>query len=275
MYHYNELIVLQNIRKMHAMMFSSDAEHQHRSRAAEAAAQTVADAQAAEADAILSQRASVIHSNNVSELASQTEAPPSKKFKKYDFYSSSQFVTRYNLYMKPRESRLIFLDKNLPVYRMEGDDRLIHKYDENVCYVIFNTSYTKPFEAVQYTNLSVIMNHPQIKPFLTVLDLNTNHKTVQWNHIQEDEDGDVTEDEEEEEEDESETETCQQSGQKKYFDEEDDDDQQEFCPCHVCDAPPEKNDDDNDVYEDSSKKLKELSKLAKSLLAQNTSLHAM
>jgi hypothetical protein len=264
------------IQKMHAMMFSSDAEHQRRSRAAEAAAQTVADAQAAEADAIFGQRASVIYSNDALEPASQTGAPPFKKFKKYDFYSTSQFVTRYTLHMKPRESRLIFLDKNLPVYRMEGDNRLIHKYDENLCYVIFNTSHTEAFEAVQYTNLSVIMNHPQIKPFLTVLDLNTSHKTVQWDHIQENEDGDLTEDEEEEEEeDESEYETCQQSGKKKYFDKEDDDDQQELCPCHVCDAPPEKNDDDTDVYEDSSKKLKEISKLAKSLLSQNTSIYAM
>lgn len=99
---------------------------------------------------------------------------------RHHYYSASQFVAPYNFRMHPRESRIIFLDKNLPVYQIDGHETLVHKYDENVCYVIFNRSKTTLFEVTKYTKLSAIMADAQIKTFLTVLDLNTAHKTVKW-----------------------------------------------------------------------------------------------
>ena len=216
---------------MISMMFTSEPEHQRRSRTAE-----------------------LVTGKKSTPAKEKSSDPP-----RYHYYSASQFVAPETFRLHPRESRMIFLDKNLPVYQIGEHGPLVHKHKENVCYVIFNRSKTTPFEVIKYTKLSAIMADAQIKAFLTVLDLSTSHKTVRWSMI--DEHGE-TEEEDEEEEDEEEEDCCRPRDNHGHWqnDDDNDDESQKSCSRYASAKPKPK------LYNSCSSEIKKFADIAKQLL---------
>jgi hypothetical protein len=80
-------------------------------------------------------------------------------------------VSTYHFNLKPRESYLILLDHNEPVYRILDGQLNSYKKDTNLCYCIFNKSAKFDYAIPAYTTLTDIIKNSQIKFFICVIDL--------------------------------------------------------------------------------------------------------
>jgi hypothetical protein len=101
------------------------------------------------------------------------------------FHSMDHYVSTYHFNLKPRESRLILLDQNEPVYRVLDGQFISYQKDEHLCYCIFNKSAKFDYAIPAYTTLTDIIKHSQIKSFICVIDLAvTSLKIIKWNEIE-------------------------------------------------------------------------------------------
>ena len=126
------------------------------------------------------------HVNKANRAAGANNQPP-RPTNQSNFHSTDHYVSTYHFNLKPRESRLILLDQNEPVYRVLDGQSISYQTDENLCYCIFNKSAKFDYAIPAYTTLTDIIKNSQIKSFICVIDLAaTSLKIIKWNEIEHD-----------------------------------------------------------------------------------------
>jgi hypothetical protein len=126
-----------------------------------------------------------VNKSNRAAIPGANNQPP--RMNQTNFHSTDHYVSNYHFNLKPRESRLILLDHNEPVYRVLDGQSISYQKDENLCYCIFNKSARFDYDIPAYTTLTDIMKNSQIKSFICVIDLAaTSLKIINWNEIEHD-----------------------------------------------------------------------------------------